>query len=166
MSHNQENKRQRLPWFISAGLALLLLILIGLGWWRSSGVGAQVQVPMFYDAHYLFPRPWTQEQAAPGVPEPAPLAFFGPNRISQSFVGGSDQLSMVEVWLAGQEKEPVVVSLVDDLGVGIGGEILLSKGVEGAVYRLAFEPYENAKGSLFTLTMTAPNATGAAFSTG
>ena len=83
-------------------LAGLFLLLLFTGRWRSSGVGPQVQVPMFYDAHYLFPRPWTQEQEAPGVPPPAPLSvLYGPNRVTQSFIAGADRLSMVEVWLAG-----------------------------------------------------------------
>jgi hypothetical protein len=140
-------------------LVLVLLFLIGLGWWRSSGVGPQVQVPMFYDAHYLFPRAWTQEQAAPGVPDPAPLAFFGPNRVSQSFVSGSDRLSMVEVWLAGQENGVVFVSLEDDRGGSVGGDIILSAGLKGGSYHLSFEPFLEAKGRQFTLTMTAPDTT-------
>jgi hypothetical protein len=137
----------------------MLLFLIGLGWWRSSGVGPQVQVPMFYDAHYLFPRAWTQEQAAPGVPDPSPLSFFGPNRISQSFVSGSDRLSMVEVWLAGQENGVVSVSLVDDRGGSASGDFQLSAGPEGGSYHLSFEPFLEAKGRQFTLTMTAPDTT-------
>ena len=156
----------QLPWLFVVVLALVLLLLMVLGWWRSSGVGPQVQVPMFYDAHYLFPRAWTQEQSAPGVPEPTPLAFYGPNRISQSFVSGSDRLSMVELWLAGQENEAVSVSLADDQGGIVSGDILLTAGLEGGrgfrhfgSYRLSFEPFLEAKDRRFTLTMTAPNAT-------
>ena len=114
---------------------------------------------MFYDAHYLFPRPWTQEQAAPGVPEPAPLAFFGSNRISQSFVSGSDRLSMVEIWLAGEADEIVTVSLEDDQGAALGADIPLRDGVGGAYYRLSFEPIKGAEDRRFTLILNAANAT-------
>ena len=83
-------------------ILVLVIVLLSAGWWRSTGVGAQVQVPMFYDAHYLFPRPWTQEQEAPGVPEPAPVsALFGPNMVTQGFIAGADNLTMVDVWIAG-----------------------------------------------------------------
>ena len=158
LTSKQKKIEWQLPWLIAAVLVLVLLFLIGLGWWRSSGVGPQVQVPMFYDAHYLFPRAWTQEQTAPGVPDPAPLAFFGPNRVSQSFVSGSDRLSMVEVWLAGQEDEVVSVSLVDDQGGNVSGAIQLIAGPEGGSYHLSFEPFLKAKGRQFTLTMTAPDS--------
>lgn len=114
---------------------------------------------MFYDAHYLFPRAWTQEQAAPGVPEPAPLAFFGGNRISQSFVSGSDQLSMVEIWLAGEADEIVTVSLEDDQGAALGADIPLRESVGGTYYRLSFEPIKGAEGRRFTLILNAANAT-------
>jgi len=131
---------------------------MGLGWWRSTGVGPQVQVPMFYDAHYLYPRAWTQEQSAPGVPAPALIAFYGPNRISQSFVSGADQLSMVELWLAGQENRVVTVSLADDQGRIIRGDIPLTQGEEGGIYRLSFAPFPNSQDRRFTLTLWAPEA--------
>ncbi len=148
-----------LPWLLVGGLACVLIVLITFGWWRSTGVGPQVQVPMFYDAHYLFPRPWTQEQAAPGVPEPAPLAFFGSNRISQSFLSGSDQLSMIEIWLAGEENEEVSVFLEDDQGAVLGEDIQLRAGAQGGYYRLSFEPIQAAKNRRFTLILNAANAT-------
>lgn len=63
------------PWVLTAVLLLILAIFLLVGKWRSTSTGPQVQVPMFYDAHYLFPRPWTQAQEAPGVPAPFPVAF-------------------------------------------------------------------------------------------
>ena len=114
---------------------------------------------MFYDAHYLFPRAWTQEQTAPGVPEPAPLAFFGTNKVSQLFVSGSDQLSMIEIWLAGEVGETVTASLIDDQSRAVSGGIILTAGSDGGKYHLSFEPYPEAKDRRFTLVLTAPDAT-------
>lgn len=146
------------PWRLTAVLLTILLLLIGLGAWRSTGTGAQVQVPMFYDAHYLFPRPWTQAQAAPGVPDPAPLAFYGPNVIRQPFVSGADRLSMVEIWLAGPEETAVSVSLRDEAGLVYGGEIILTQGETGGVYRLTFPNIPEAEGRTFWLALAAPEA--------
>lgn len=148
----------QLPWLIGIVLILILFLLMRVGWWRSSGVGSQVQVPMFYDAHYLFPRPWTQEQAAPGVPDPAMLAFYGPNRISQSFVGSADMLSMVELWLAGAEGTEVSVSLADDRGRIVSTNVLLTNGREGGPYFFSFDPFSEAKGEQFQLTLYAASA--------
>lgn len=130
-----------------------------LGWWRSSGVGSQVQVPMFYDAHYLFPRPWTQEQAAPGIPNPSNVAFYGPNLVSQSFVGSADMLSMVELWLAGPENVEVSVSLSDDSGRLVSGKVSLSDGLDVGPYYLSFQPFIEAKEKQFSLTLAAATAT-------
>lgn len=123
---------------------------------------------MFYDAHYLFPRPWTQEQAAPGVPQDAPLAFYGQNRVSQPFISGHDNLSMVEIWLAGEPNEIVTVSLTEDQNgarfgksqdVVFSGQLALEKGREGGDYRLSFPPVAHAQGRRFLLTMAALDAT-------
>jgi hypothetical protein len=138
-----------------AGLFLLLLLA---GRWRSSGVGPQVQVPMFYDAHYLFPRPWTQAQEAPGVPPPAPLsALYGPNRVTQSFIAGADRLSMLEVWLAGPVGTLVEATLALPDGTTYGGEIELDDPA-GRFYRLTFPAVPAAKGQRFILTLAAPEA--------
>ena len=104
------------PWVITAVLLILLLFFLGIGRWRSTATGPQVQAPMFYDAHYLYPRPWTQAQEAPGVPAPFPLAFYGDNTLSQSFISGADELSMVEVWLQGPPDGRVTLTLSDDTG--------------------------------------------------
>ncbi|NJN54634.1 MAG: hypothetical protein HC804_07675, partial [Anaerolineae bacterium] len=85
-----------------------------IGRWQATSTGAQVQVPMFYDAHYLFPRPWTQQQEVPGVPAPFPVGFYGNNTISQPFVSGADDLEMVAVWLAGAEDTAVQAILTTD----------------------------------------------------
>lgn len=143
-----------------AVLMLVLLLCISGGWWRSTGVGPQVSVPMFYDAHYLFPRPWTQAQAAPPVPEPAPVAaLYGPNRVSQSFVAGADQLAMVTIWLAGPVDSAVTASLSSEGGRAYSGEVTLAKGNRGGYYHLTFPPIEQARGRSFRLTLAAPEAT-------
>lgn len=141
----------------AAGIMLLLLILLaGLGWWQGTASGPQLQVPMFYDDHYVYPRPWTQEQEAPGVPEPAPVStLYGPNRLSQSFVSGMDRLGMVRLWLAGAAETPVQVSLAGD-GLVYSGEIRLEG--RGRYYDLAFPPIAGSKGQSFTLTLYAPQA--------
>lgn len=150
--------RDVLPWLVAAGLLLALLTLAALGYWRASGVGPQVQVPMFYDAHYLYPRAWTQEQAAPGVPPPAPLAFWGENRVSQQFVAGSDNLAMLEVWLAGAEDTAVTLTLSDDQDRVYAGRIPLTNGPAGGIYRVSLPPIAAAGGHTFRLTLAAPDA--------
>lgn len=146
------------PWLVVAILLLALLVLVATGWWRSTGTGPQVQVPMFYDAHYLFPRPWTQEQTAPGVPAPAGLAFYGDNRVSQTFVSGSDRLAMVELWLAGDPAQRVALSLSDGAH-SVAAELPLIHGRSGGTYQVRFPAFDAARGRAFVLTLTAPQAT-------
>ncbi len=114
---------------------------------------------MFYDAHYLFPRAWTQEQSAPSVPENAPLAIYGQNRVSQPFVSGADNLAMVEIWLAGEPDETVNISLHSDLDQLFEGEQILTWGRQGGLYRFSFPPNSDAEGEIFLLTLSAPEAT-------
>jgi hypothetical protein len=139
-------------------LVSILLFLILAGRWRSTGVGPQVQVPMFYDAHYLFPRPWTQEQTAPGVPAPAPVAaLYGPNRLTQSFTAGADRLSMLALWLAGPAGSQIELTLTLPDGQVVGGRVTLEE-PEGEKIYLAFPPVQQAEGKTFALTLAAPAA--------
>lgn len=145
---------------VYCSLFTLFLLLLPTGYWRATATGPQVQVPMFYDAHYLFPRPWTQEQAAPGVPEPFPVsAVYGPNQISQSFIAGADNLSMVEVWLAGERNTAVFITLHNHADLVFAGQITLIHGLDGGWYRLTFPPVKNAIGQTFELRLAAPTAT-------
>lgn len=149
----------KFPWLLTAVLCLICLVFLGVGWWRSTGSGAQVQVPMFYDAHYLFPRPWTQAQAAPGVPAPYPVSFYGPNRLTQPFVSGADELRMVQVWLAGAADTAVEVTLRTDTGATYTATLPLRHGSAGGRYALAIPPVAEAEGHTFWLTLAAPWAT-------
>lgn len=176
-----EQRRRNVPrptLILLVALILLTLCLTLFGWWRGAGVGPQVQVPMFYDDHYLYPRPWTQEQEAPGVPAPAPVALYGPNRISQSFVSAAANLHLIELWLSGPAGRVVEVTLTggsvmrpataDEAGGTVGrpataemiygGTITLEEGA-GQFYRVALPEREGGdRGRSFTLTLTAPNA--------
>ncbi len=149
----------RSPWFWTAVLLLILLVLLAIGRWRSTGTGAQVQVPMFYDAHYLFPRPWTQEQEAPGVPDPFPVAFYGNNTITQPFVSSADNLEMVEIWLLGSPYGWVNVTLADETGPLYAGQVDFPETPKGRLVRLTFPPIPNAVGRTFWLTLAAPAST-------
>ncbi len=140
-------------------LLAALLLLISLGWWRGSSAGAQVQVPMFYDAHYLFPRPWTQEQAAPGIPAPASASvLYGPNQVSQAFIPGAARLAMIELWLAGPGGEPVVISLTAPDGTTYSTELMLDA-PEGRYYSLSFPAQLDSAGERYVVTLSAPEAT-------
>lgn len=147
-----------LPWLLLVILLGILFILGIFAHWRSSGVGPQVQVPMFYDAHYLFPRPWTQEQSAPGVPEPAPIAVYGKNVVSQSFTAAADNLSRVSFLLSGPDDGVVTAVLKDESGGLRRAEIPLSSGGDRNAYSISFPAIAQAKGKRFTLTLSAPHS--------
>ena len=149
----------RLPWFVLLALAAGLLLLTTFAYWRSSSVGPQVQVPMFYDAHYLFPRPWTQAQSAPGVPDPAPVALYGDYVVSQSFVAGSDNLARVAFFLSGPEDGRVSAILTDEHGNSWAAEIALSPASDGEEYSITIPPQTESKGQRFTLTLASPRTT-------
>lgn len=131
------------------------MLLLG-GSWRGTAANAPVQVPMFYDEHYLFPRPWTQFQAAPGVPEPARVALHGANRLSQPFVPGMDFLHMVSFVAEGGGS--LAVSLADDHGRVWRNNLTLDTEQPTAV-RLRFDPIPHSAGQTYWLTITAPEAT-------
>jgi hypothetical protein len=139
-------------------LSSLLLLILAVGHWRATATGPQVQVPMFYDAHYLYPRPWTQAQEAPGVPDPFPVAFYGDNTLSQTFISGADKLSMVEVWLQGSPYGWVDVTLADDSGPLYTGQIDFPENPHGRFVRFAFPTIDDAAGRTFHLTLSAPAA--------
>lgn len=152
-------KRRNFLWLLTAVLSAILLLLFVLGRWRSGGTGAQVQVPMFYDDHYVYPRPWTQAQETPGIPAPAPLAFYGDNRISQTFVAGSDRLSMIEIWLQGSPYAAVEIALQDDAGNAYTGTAFLPEQPDGKYYRFTFPPIADAHGREFHLILSAAGTT-------
>ena len=116
---------------------------------------------MFYDAHYLYPRPWTQAQEAPGVPEPFPVAFYGDNTISQTFISGADKLSMVEVWLQGSPYGSVDVTLADESGPLYSGQIDFSENPRGGVARFSFPMIDDAEERPFQLILSSSTATAA-----
>lgn len=151
----------RITSILLAVLLLLTLFLAFTGWWQGTAVGPEVQVPMFYDDHYLYQRPWTQEQEAPGVPDPAPVALYGPNRLSQAFVSAAADLTLLQIWLDGLAGTPVQLTLATD-GAVVGGEVVLNKG-GGQFYRLAVPEMDEGddRGRVFTLTLFAPTATAA-----
>ena len=148
-----------LPWLLLAGLVGILLLLGSFAYWRSSGVGPQVQVPMFYDAHYLYPRPWTQEQSAPGVPDPAPVSIYGDNSVNQSFIAGSDNLSGVAFLLSAPQDGMVTAVLSDAEGSAWRAEIPLLAGEDRQAYALSFPTFLDSKGKTFNLSLSAPQAT-------
>lgn len=148
-----------LQFTIPVFLFLALLLFLAFGQWRANAAGPQVQVPMFYDAHYLYPRPWTQAQAAPGVPDPFPVSFYGANAISQSFISSVDRLTAVETWLRTPSYGRVLVTLADETGPLYSGQVDFGERPSGQYHRFTFPPISSAKGREFTLTLTAPEAT-------
>ncbi|PIE80015.1 MAG: hypothetical protein CSA11_09655 [Chloroflexi bacterium] len=157
------NARQKLrsslktPIFWMLLLGGVLFLLVRSGYWRSTSAGAQVQVPMFYDAHYLYPRPWTQAQEAPGVPQPFPVAFFAENSVTQPFVSGADNLSQVEVWLRGSPYGVVDVVLSDETGSLYVGYQVFPEDPRGGYVRFEFPTIAEAEGKTFWFTLSAPH---------
>lgn len=153
-----KNLAQKPFWWALFGLILVSLILVGFGWWHSSGSNAPVQVPMFYDDHYVYPRPWTQAQEAPGVPEPTQVALlYGPNRLTQRFTSGADNLALLKIWLDGKDGAQVDISLSIEDGPTYGGSLELNEGKQE--YLVAFPSIKHARDRLVTLTLMAPTAT-------
>ncbi|MFN2137185.1 MAG: hypothetical protein ACK2UK_14595 [Candidatus Promineifilaceae bacterium] len=148
-----------LPWLALVGVSLLLLTSAGTLAWRAAGTGPQVQVPMFYDAHYLFPRPWTQKQAAPGVPPDSAIALYGDNYVDQTFTAGADGLAMIRLPLDGPPGTPVQISLSDDKGMLQQATLELQSSKAEDVYAITFTPIEDAKGRKFTVKVSTPGAT-------
>ncbi len=134
------------------------MLLLVFGHWRSTAAAAQVQVPMFYDAHYLFPRPWTQAQEVPGVPQPFPVAFYGPNTVSQTFVSGANSLTAVELWLRASQAGSITVTLSDESGPRYEGQLDVAK-PDGGYVRFTFPTIQAAEGRTFQVTLSAPEAT-------
>ncbi len=139
-------------------LFVVFFSLFLVGNWQGTAANAPVQVPMFYDEHYLFPRPWTQFQAAPGVPEPAPVALHGSNRLSQPFVPGMDYLNLVTFMAQGTEQR-LEVALRDDHGRVWRHFVQLETESQPTAVRLTFDPIPNSAGRTYWLTLTAPEAT-------
>jgi hypothetical protein len=152
MSSRFPSRFSLVAWLI---VPVVLLSAIACGQWRSTATGPQVQVPMFYDAHYLFPRPWRQADAAPGVPDPAPLALYGPNRVRQTFRVGSDGLSRIGLPLSGPTGSVAEVRLENGNRL-IGGEVVLQPGQEQVA--LAVPAGFARKGERVTLHLRAPDA--------
>lgn len=151
----------RFPRFTLILISLLLLtaFLFFWGWWQGTAVGPEIQVPMFYDDHYIYPRPWTQGQEAPGVPDPSPAAvLYGPNQISQAFVPSASWLTLITVWLAGPANTPVHLSLTGADGTVYAGTVFLKAG-RGRYYHLSLPPLVVARNQPLTLTLSAPEAT-------
>jgi hypothetical protein len=67
---------------------------------------------MQYPDQYVYPRPWTRAQLAPGVPDAIPFAaLYGQNAVGQQFRCCCDRLSMLRVWLGGASGQRIVLSL-------------------------------------------------------
>ena len=155
----QKRLKAFLPWLLLLILGGVLLLLVAVSFWRSDGTEAQVQVPMFYDAHYFFPRPWTQEQAAPGIPDETMIALYAANEISQAFTAGADQLAMISFWLAGPPGSRARATLKSNGETVSQEEIRLSSGIGGGEYHISFSPISDSSGRQFVLSLAAPEAT-------
>ncbi|HFC12030.1 MAG TPA: hypothetical protein ENJ56_04230, partial [Anaerolineae bacterium] len=99
------------PRWIFAYTFVLLLAAIQFGMWQVATSGEQVRVPMFYDAHYAYQRPWTQAQEVPDRPNRAPIALYQNNQLSQTWISHSDRLSMVSLWMWGSDMAYVKLSV-------------------------------------------------------
>ena len=164
--------------------ALGVAAALGLGYalaawvyWPAMPPATGVQQPLHYNESYVWPRPWTLTQAAPGVPEPTPFAaLWGGNAVSQSFTACEDRLAMVRVWLAATRGTPSVrVSLLADQADGRhppgalrpsssgSADVLYTADVSlegyGRYYAFAFPPLADSKGRRFWVHLSAPQAT-------
>lgn len=137
---------------------LLLLLATTFGYWQAAATGPQVQVPMFYDAHYLFPRPWTQAQEVPGVPPLAPVtAVYGPNRVSQSFIA-NDHFRLLKVQLDGPRQTAVEFSIQDEAGHAYHGTTIINTDHKPHDYWLRL-PSSASNNQRLWLILAAPTAT-------
>jgi hypothetical protein len=156
-------RRSRLFW----GLGALAILIVGyvLGawiYWPSMSPARGIQQPLHYNESYVWPRPWTLDQAAPPVPGPTPFAaLWGANTVSQGFTACADHLAMVRVWLAPTRgKTTVRVSLLgsrDPADVLCAADLALEKG--GRYYALVFPPVADSRDRRFWVHLAAPSAT-------
>jgi hypothetical protein len=94
----------------------------------------------------------------PGVPDPFPVAFYGPNAISQTFVSGADSLAAVELWLQAPPTGDVIVTLFDEADPLYARQLDASPQA-GDYVRFTFPTIQEAEGRTFQLTLAAPEAT-------
>lgn len=137
-------------------LYILLATAVFLGHWRGTSAHPPVAVPMFYDAHYLYPRPWTQAQAAPSTPGWYPIsALYGQNRVSQPLKIGADGFSVLKFDLVGNGR-PFQLTLAAGDGQTWWATIATNAG-EAQTVRLRL-PQPQPAGD-YLLTLYAPQAT-------
>jgi hypothetical protein len=142
------------PLLISLTVLLSLAAFFWLvGHWQGTAANPQVQVPMFYDEHYLYPRPWTQFQAAPGVPAPSAIALYETNQLSQPFTPGMNQLNLLRFFAQGEGE--LLVTLHDETGQVWQESVPLTAANQPTAVSLAFDPIPDSAGRTFWLTPSA-----------
>ena len=145
--------------FLLIGMGLLAVWSAALGHWQTTAAHPPLQHPMFYDAHYLYPRPWTQAQAAPGLPPPSAVPLHGRNHLSQPLPLPVDGLTMIALDI--QTAVPVRVSLIPNQGRESWSAVIPPTGLNGrqTIYlRLPIFQLTPA-GATYTFVIAAPLAT-------
>jgi hypothetical protein len=131
-------------------------------YWPAFGPVTGIQEPLHYNDSYVWPMAWTLHQAAPGVPEPAPMTLYPGNRARQSFRSAADHLAALRVWLAGERGGEVVQFTLSDTAsaeVRYVGTVRLDERGEGRYYNLRVPPVARAAGREFQLDLQAIEGT-------
>jgi hypothetical protein len=162
MADNKKRRFNSTRTAILGGLALLVAgyVLAAALYWPAFPRVAGIQQPLHYNHTYIWPMPWTLHQAAPGIPDPAPLTLRPGDAVQQGFEACADRLAMVRVWLAGARGgEEVVATLSDGEGWTHTGRLRLASDGVGRAYALRFAPLPDSAGRTFTLRLEAVEGT-------
>jgi hypothetical protein len=126
-------------------------------YWPAMRPATGVQQPLHFNESYVWPRPWTLKQAAPGVPGPTPVALLGgADSVTQGFTACADRLAMVRVWLAAaRDTTSVRVSLIgsrDPADELHAATFEVAPG--GRYYAMTFPPLVDSRGKRFYVRLS------------
>ena len=155
------------------GLVLLVATTYLFAWafyWPAFGPPAGIQQPLYYNDSYVWPMAWTLHQAAPGVPDPAPLTLHPGEAAHQSFFAAADHMAALRLWLAGARGGEVVRVTLRDTAAGAADEpsfaevrytadLRLDVSGQGRYYNLRLPPIADAEDREFWLDVSAVEGT-------
>jgi hypothetical protein len=135
-------------------------------YWPAFGPLSGIQQPLHYTDSFVWPMAWTLHQAAPGVPDPAPLTLYPGDTAHQTFFAAADHMAALRVWLAGARGGEAVRVTLSEVAGGAFGDLPRSATIlrlhesgQGRYYNLRFPPIARAEGREYRLDVQAVEGT-------